>query len=74
MHGDYLMSEKGRGGYLILRAVDRGTRGGLGQPIYRLMALTVLRGISRAECEANKERLWLIKWDRRGTSRTRRRA
>lgn len=63
MHGDHMMSRRGRGGYLILGVEDRGKRGGLGAPTYRQLLLTVER-VSRAECEA-AARLWTIKWDRR---------
>ncbi len=69
--GDYLMSERGRGGYLILGADDRGARGGLGQPIFRLVVLTVER-VSRAECLSHQDRLWSIKWDRRKRRASRR--
>jgi hypothetical protein len=64
MLGDYLMSERGRGGYLILGVEDRGARGGLGEPVFRLVLLAVER-VPRAECLANCDRLWTIKWDRR---------
>lgn len=64
MHGDYLMSARGRGGYLILGVNDKGPRGGLGEPVYTLLILTVER-ISRAECLANADRLWGIQWDSR---------
>jgi hypothetical protein len=64
MHGDYLMSARGRGGYLILGIDDRGPRGGLGQPVYELLVLTVER-VPRAECLANEDRLFGIQWDSR---------
>lgn len=64
MHGDYLMSDRGRGGYLILKVTDKGPRGGLGQPVYVLYALTVER-VSRTECLENSDRVWSIKWDAR---------
>lgn len=71
MHGDYLMSERGRGGYLIVGADNRGERGGLGQPVYTLLMLAVER-VSREECRANADRLWTIKWDARKRRPTRR--
>ncbi len=64
MHGDYLMSERGRGGYLILAVNNRGQRGGLGAPVHTLLVLTVDR-VSRAEAIANIDRLYSIKWDSR---------
>lgn len=70
-HGDYLMSGRGRGGYLILGVEDRGPRGGLGEPVYGLVLLTVER-VSRTECLANSDRLWSIKWDARKRRATRR--
>lgn len=71
MHGHYLMSERGRGGYLIVGVDNRGPRGGLGQPVYDLLMLTVER-TTRAECQANQDRLWGIKWDARKRRATRR--
>ncbi len=69
MHGDYLMSHHGRGGYLILGVDNRGERGGLGEPVYCLIVLDVER-VSRAECVQNGAgrpgpELWALKWDRR---------
>lgn len=64
MHGCYLMSERGRGGYLILSVDDKGPRGGLGEPVYHLLVLTVDR-VPRSECLANPDRLWSIQWDSR---------
>ena len=55
MHGDYLMSARGRGGYLIVGVDDRGPRGGLGEPIYQLLLLSVER-VSRTECLEHGER------------------
>lgn len=71
MHGDYLMSQRGRGGYLIVGTDDRGPRGGLGEPVYQLFILSVER-VSRAECLENSDRLWTIKWDARKRRATRR--
>ena len=68
MHGDYLMSERGRGGYLILAINNRGRRGGLGVPVHTLLVLTVDR-VSRAEALANVDRLYSIKWDSRAKRR-----
>lgn len=64
LHGDYLMSQRGRGGYLILGVEDRGPRGGLGSPVFNLVLLTVER-VSRAECLEHSNRLWNTKWDAR---------
>lgn len=64
MHGEHLMSERGRGGYLITGVADKGQRGGLGQPVYTLFVLTVER-CSRDECLADGDRLWGIIWDSR---------
>ena len=64
MHGHYLMSEHGRGGYLIIGADNRGRRGGLGQEVFTLLVLTVER-VSRAETLANADRLYGLKWDSR---------
>lgn len=71
MHGHYLMSERGRGGYLIVDVKDGGRRGGLGEPVFRLCSLTVER-VSRAECLEHADRLWSIKWDARRTRPARR--
>ena len=71
MQGDYLMSQRGRGGYLILGAENRGRRGGLGEPVYDQLLLTVER-VPRSECIQNEDRLWGIKWNRRRRRATRR--
>lgn len=63
MHGDYLMSERGRGGYLILKVDNRGRRGGLGEPVHTLLVLTVER-VTRAEALDHIDRLYGIRWDR----------
>ncbi len=68
MHGCYLMSERGRGGYLILAVDNRGKRGGLGVAVHTLLVLTVDR-VSRAEALANSDRLYSIKWDSRAKRR-----
>lgn len=67
--GCYLMSARGRGGYLILGVVDKGRRGGLGRPVHISLVLTVER-VSRSECEANRHLCWPLVWDRRVRRRT----
>ena len=70
MHGCYLMSgSRPRGGYLITAVDDRGMRGGLGLPTFRLLVLTVERV---TVMEAQRGPLHLFKWDSRGPSRQRR--
>lgn len=71
MQGDFLMSQKGRAGYLILGAQNRGRRRGLGAPVYDQLLLTVER-VPRNECLQNKDRLWTIKWERRRRRTTKR--
>ncbi len=68
--GDHLMSQRGRGGYLIVGVVDKGMRGGLGEPVFRQLLLSVER-VSRAECKEH-DRLWSIKWDKRKRRASRR--
>ena len=68
MHGCYLMSaRRPRGGYLIIAVDDRGMRGGLGLPTFRLLILTVERVTVMT---ARRGPLFLIEWDKRGPSRT----
>jgi hypothetical protein len=63
MRGDHLISQRGRGGYLIIAVENRGPRGGLGAPVYQLLMLTVERA-TREQCAADP-RCWRIKWDAR---------
>ena len=64
--GEYLMTPRGRGGYLIHGVRDRGQRGGLGRPFYRLLEIEAQR-VSRQEAAAGT--LHLFFWDRRKRKR-----
>lgn len=63
--GEYMMTERGRGGYLVLGINDRGKRGGLGKPTYRLLILTVER-VSRQEAiDHDSHIFWWLKRERK---------
>ncbi len=64
--GDYLLSAgpRARAAYQILGIADRGSRGGLGEPVYRLLILTVER-VPREEALRCREGYMEFEWDRR---------
>lgn len=64
--GNFVMSPRGRGAYLILGVKARGKRGGLGQPTFRLFTLDVER-VPRADVEValGECAVYSITWDRR---------
>lgn len=65
--GHYIMAARGRGAYLVLGVVDRGKRGGLGEPVHHLYAVQVDR-VPRADGEAAIAAgiCHSIAWDSRG--------
>lgn len=68
MHGEYLMSQRGRGGYLILAVNNRGGRVGDDGKAYNLVILTVER-VTRAEALEHHDKLWGLVWDKRAPKR-----
>ena len=69
--GDYIVPSgpRCRAAYLVLGAVDRGKRGGLGEEVYRLFVLSIER-CPRAEALAG--RYCEVLWDRPAKRRARR--